>query len=220
MCGIYGILNHERSAPIAEAALAGMGSTIEHRGPDDFGHYLGRGVALGMRRLSIIDVAGGHQPIANEDESIWLVMNGEIYNFLELRKELEQKGHQFRTRTDIEVVVHLYEEEGVEFFCRLRGMFALALWDAKNERLVLGRDRIGEKPLYIRREHNRLLFASELKSILQVEGVPRRLNHAALEEYLALGYVPTPLCLLEGMEKLPAGHYLVAEKGRTEIRRY
>ena len=173
-----------------------------------------------MRRLSIIDVSGGHQPISNEDESIWIVLNGEIYNFQSLRDELESKGHSFRTRTDTEVIVHLYEEEGLEFFKRLRGMFGLAIWDAKRERLVLGRDRIGEKPLYIRREPGRLLFASELKSILQVEGVSRQLNHAALEEYLALGYVPAPLCLLDGMEKLPAGHYLVAEKGLTEIREY
>src|SRR6266849_4801798 len=220
MCGIYGILNFDRPEQPADSILAAMGGVIIHRGPDDFGQYRGRGVGLGMRRLSIIDVSGGHQPISNEDESIWIVLNGEIYNFQSLRDGLESKGHTFRTRSDTEVIVHLYEEEGLEFFKRLRGMFGLAIWDEKRERLVLGRDRIGEKPLFIRREPGRLLFASELKSILQVEGVPRRLNHAALEEYLALGYVPTPLCLLEGMEKLPAGHYLVAEKGRTEIREY
>src|SRR5229473_5687660 len=220
MCGIYGILNFDRPEQPADSILAAMGGVIIHRGPDDFGQYRGRGVGLGMRRLSIIDVSGGHQPISNEDESIWIVLNGEIYNFQSLRDELEAKGHTFRTRSDTEVIVHLYEEEGLEFFKRLRGMFGLAIWDEKRERLVLGRDRIGEKPLYIRREPGRLLFASELKSILQVEGVPRRLNHAALEEYLALGYVPTPLCLLEGMEKLPAGHYLVAEKGRIELHEY
>ncbi len=220
MCGIYGILNFDRPEQPADSILAAMGGVTTHRGPDDFGQYRGRGVGLGMRRLSIIDVSGGHQPISNEDESIWIVLNGEIYNFQSLRDELESKGHSFRTRTDTEVIVHLYEEEGLEFFKRLRGMFGLAIWDAKRERLVLGRDRIGEKPLYIRREPGRLLFASELKSILQVEGVSRQLNHAALEEYLALGYVPAPLCLLDGMEKLPAGHYLVAEKGLTEIREY
>src|SRR3989442_13005238 len=197
-----------------------MGEVISHRGPDDSGQYRGRGVGLGMRRLSIIDLSGAHQPINNEDGSIWIVLNGEIYNFQSVRDEMEAKSHTFRTRTDTEVIVHLYEEEGLEFFKRLRGMFGLAIWDAKLERLVLGRDRIGEKPLYIRREPGRLLFASELNSILRVEDVPRRLNHAALGEYLALGFVPAPLCLLEGMEKLPAGHYLVAEKGRTEIREY
>jgi len=220
MCGIYGILNLDRPEPPSEAILSAMGGIIAHRGPDDFGQYRGRGVGLGMRRLSIIDVSGGHQPICNEDESVWIVLNGEIYNFQPLRDELEGKGHVFRTRSDTEVIVHLYEQEGLDFFKRLRGMFGVAIWDAKRERLVLGRDRIGEKPLYVRREAGRLLFASEMKSILQVEGVPRQLNHAALEEYLALGYVPAPLCLLEGIEKLPAGHYLVAEKGGIEIREY
>jgi asparagine synthase (glutamine-hydrolysing) len=220
MCGIYGILSHDRSERIGEEPLFQMGGSVQHRGPDDFGHYLGRGVALGMRRLSIIDVAGGHQPIGNEDESVWVVMNGEIYNFAELRQKLTQQGHRFRTRSDTEVVVHLYEEEGPDFFRHLRGMFGIALWDTKRELLVLGRDRIGEKPLYIRREHNRLLFASELKAILQIDGIPRRMNPVALGEYLALGYVPAPLCLLEGFEKLLAGHYLVVQNGIVTDKEY
>ena len=220
MCGIYGVAEFNRpDAPLAPL-LERMGSVIEHRGPDDFGHYVGRGIGLGMRRLSIIDVSGGHQPISNEDETLWIVLNGEIYNFPTLRQELEAKGHRFRTRTDTEVIVHLYEEEGLDFFRRLRGMFALALWDANRERLVLGRDRIGEKPLYIRREPGRLLFASEMKSILQLSDVPRRLNLSALEEYLALGYVPAPLSLIEGIEKLLPGHYLVVEQGGIENREY
>src|SRR5260370_343055 len=173
-----------------------------------------------MRRLSIIDVAGGHQPIANEDETVWVVLNGEIYNFLDLRAELQGKGHEFRTRVDPEVIVHLYEEEGLDFFQRLVGMVGRAIWDAGRDRLVSGRDRIGEKPLFVRREPSRLLFASELKSILQAEDVPRRLNFTALAEYLALGYVPAPLCLLEGIEKLLPGHYLVAENGRIEDHMY
>ena len=220
MCGIYGILHFDRPEQPADSLLTAMGGVIAHRGPDDFGHYLGRGVGLGMRRLSIIDVSGGHQPLSNEDETVWIVLNGEIYNFQSLREELEVKGHRFRTRSDTEVIVHLYEEEDLNFLKRLRGMFGLALWDVKRERLVLGRDRIGEKPLFIRREAGRLLFASEMKAILQLEDVPRRMNLAALEEYLALGYVPAPLSLLEGIEKLPPGHFLVAEKGRTEIREY
>src|SRR6266850_1552077 len=220
MCGIYGILNHDRPAPPSEELLARMGAIIEHRGPDDAGQYLGRGIGLGMRRLSIIDVAGGHQPITNEDETVWLVMNGEIYNFQKLRSGLEKKGHRFRTHSDTEVIVHLYEDQGPEFFKSLRGMFGLALLDVKRERLILGRDRLGEKPLYIRREPNRLLFASELKSILQIEDVPKRLNLAALHEYLALGYVPAPLTLLDGVEKLLPGHYLIAEKGQTAIHEY
>ena len=220
MCGIYGIVSHDHPERAREDELARMGGVIRHRGPDDFGHFLDDGIALGMRRLSIIDVAGGHQPISNEDGTVWLVLNGEIYNFRELRAELEEKGHHFRTRSDTEVIVHLYEEEGLEFFRRLRGMFGIALWDKRLERLVLGRDRIGEKPLYIRREPHRLLFASELKAILQAEDVPRRLNPVALEEYLALGYVPAPLCLLEGFEKLLPGHYLVVERGRTKDHSY
>lgn len=220
MCGIYGILNYDREKQPAESILAAMGGVITHRGPDDFGHYQGQGIGLGMRRLSIIDVSGGHQPLSNEDETVWIVLNGEIYNFQSLREELESKGHHFRTRSDTEVIVHLYEEEGLDFLKRLRGMFGLALWDVKRERLILGRDRIGEKPLFIRREAGRLLFASEMKAILQVEDVPRRMNLTALEEYLALGYVPAPLSLIKGIEKLPPGHYLVAERGRTEIHEY
>jgi len=220
MCGIYGAIDFaQRGLPMAPL-LARMASVIEHRGPDDAGQYLGLGIGLGMRRLSIIDVAGGHQPITNEDETIWLVMNGEIYNFQKLRSDLEKKGHRFRTHSDTEVIVHLYEDKGIDFFKFLRGMYGLALWDAKRERLILGRDRIGEKPLYVRREPDRLLFASELKSILQVEDVPRRMNLDALQEYLALGYVPAPLTLLDGIEKLLPGHYLVAEKGQTTVHEY
>ena len=220
MCGIYGILNFDRAERPSDSILEAMGGVIAHRGPDDFGHYLGQGIGLGMRRLSIIDVSGGHQPLSNENDTVWIVLNGEIYNFQSLREELESKGHRFRTRTDTEIIVHLYEEEGLDFLKRLRGMFGLALWDVKRERLVLGRDRVGEKPLYIRREPGRLLFASEMKAILQLGDVPRHLNYAALQEYLALGYVPAPLTLLEGFEKLPPGHYLVAEKGRIEIHEY
>ena len=220
MCGIYGLVDLSAFEADYRESLSRMGGVIAHRGPDDEGHYMGRGVALGMRRLSIIDVAGGHQPISNEDETIWLVLNGEIYNFEELRNSLLRKEHRFRTRSDTEVLVHLYEEEGVGFFKLLRGMFAVALWDSKRQRLVLGRDRIGEKPLYIRRSSNYLAFASELKSILQLNGVPRRLNVAAFQEYLSLGYVPAPLCLLQGIDKLLPGHYLVVEKGRVEDKQY
>ena len=133
-----------------------------HRGPDDEGQYCGDGIALGMRRLSIIDLDGGHQPIANEDKTVWVVCNGEIYNFKELRAELEARGHLFRCRSDTEVLVHLYEEEGVELFKRLRGMFAIALWDASRRRLVLARDRLGKKPLYVCQQPDRIVFASEL----------------------------------------------------------
>lgn len=220
MCGIYGVMDFTADHGSLAPLLARMGRVVEHRGPDDQGHYEARGIGLGMRRLSIIDVAGGHQPVTNEDRSVWVVLNGEIYNFQELRTQLEKKGHKFQTRSDTEVIVHLYEEEGSSFFKRLRGMFGLALWDAARERLILGRDRLGEKPLYFRSEAGRFLFASELKSILQADGVPRQLNLAALRGYLALGYVPAPLTMLEGIQKLLPGHFLLVEKGRVEDHEY
>jgi len=213
MCGIYGILNLDQEPAPDPALLHRMGHVVEHRGPDDEGVYFGRGVALGMRRLSIIDLSGGHQPIANENESIWVVCNGEIYNFQELRDRLLAQGHIFRTKSDTEVLLHLYEQEGLDFVKRLRGMFALALWDASLARLVVARDRLGKKPLYIWRGSNHFVFSSEIKSILEVPGVPRRLNSAALPEYLALGYVPAPMTLFEGIEKVFPGHMLVCEHG-------
>ncbi|HWC89120.1 MAG TPA: asparagine synthase (glutamine-hydrolyzing), partial [Pirellulales bacterium] len=177
-------------------------------------------VALAHRRLSIIDVAAGHQPMSNEDGSIWLVFNGEIYNFQDLRRRLEGAGHQFRTRSDSEVLVHLYEDEGVDFLQHLNGMFALAIWDEPRARLLLARDRLGEKPLVYRHEPGRLLFASELKSLLAVPGLPRRVNPQALDEYLTYQYVPHPHSMLEGFAKLPPAHYALLEEGQLSIRRY
>ena len=173
-----------------------------------------------MRRLSIIDLSGGHQPISNESETVWVILNGEIYNFQELRAELERSGHVFKTHTDTEVVVHLYEEVGLEFLKRLRGMFGVALWDVPRSRLVLARDRLGKKPLYVWKSPERLLFASEIKSILQDDAVPRHLDYHALGEYLALGYVPAPLTMFEEIEKVLPGHYLVIENGRIVDREY
>jgi len=220
MCGIFGCVNLRPGSDPSRSLVERMGHVLTHRGPDDAGFYFGRGVALGMRRLSIIDLSGGHQPISNEDGSIWVVCNGEIYNFKELRERLEKSGHVFRTNSDTEVLVHLYEQEGTEFVKKLRGMFGIALWDGGRERLLLARDRLGEKPLYIRREANRLLFASEVKAILEDPEVPRRVDQDALREYLALGYVPAPASLFEGIEKLPAGHLLVVEKGEARVREY
>jgi asparagine synthase (glutamine-hydrolysing) len=213
MCGIYGILDLKDGAAPGAQLLSRMGKLVEHRGPDDEGAYFGRGVALGMRRLSIIDLSGGHQPISNEDVSIWVVCNGEIYNFQELRSRLIAQGHVFQTKSDTEVLVHLYEQEGLDFVKKLRGMFAIALWDAPRARLVLARDPVGKKPLYIRRTADSLIFASEVKSILEVPGVPRRLNRAALPQYFGLGYVTAPDTLFEGIEKVLPGHILVSEKG-------
>src|SRR5262249_52073918 len=171
MCGIYGVLELRPSRQPAEEILSRMGDVIVHRGPDDHGGYSGVGVVLGMRRLSIIDVEGGHQPIANEDDKVWVVFNGEVYNFQALRAELERQGHVFRCNSDTEVIVHLYEEIGLEFVSRLRGMFAIALWDSTRSRLVLARDRLGKKPLYVCKEPHRVLFASEIKSLLRVADV-------------------------------------------------
>jgi asparagine synthase (glutamine-hydrolysing) len=222
MCGIYGFADVSllRASPPAMELLNKMARVVGHRGPDDQGHHLENGVALGMRRLSIIDLAGGHQPISNEDGTIWIVCNGEIYNFQELREDLEKKGHVFRCNSDVEAMVHLYEQEGIEFVKRLRGMFAFAIWDGPRSRLVLGRDRLGKKPLYVRRTSDRLFFASEIKSILQAGDVPRRVNPVALNAYLTLGYVPAPLTLFEGIEKVFPGHLMVMENGRIQDREY
>jgi len=220
MCGIYGFLDRKLTSAARQALLDRMGHVVIHRGPDDAGQYFGDGVALGMRRLSIIDLSGGHQPIPNEDQTIWVINNGEIYNFLQLRDQLEKRGHVFRTKSDTEVLVHLYEQEEVDFVKRLRGMFAIALWDAPRSRLVLARDRVGKKPLYVRREPNRVLFASEIKSILEAEGVPRRVDPTALREYVTLGYVPAPRTMFEGIEKILPGHVWVIEKGQVQDREY
>ncbi len=220
MCGIYGAVDLKQERTPGQALFDRMGRVITHRGPDDSGQYYGRGVALGMCRLSIIDLSGGHQPISNEDGTVWVVCNGEIYNFLEQRDRLEKSGHTFRSRSDTEVLVHLYEQEGLEFVKRLRGMFAFALWDTSRSRLVLARDPLGKKPLYLLREPQRLVFASEIKSILEDPEVPRRVDEEALREYLALGYVPAPATLFDGIEKLLPGHFLVIEKGQVQDREY
>ena len=224
MCGIAGAIWLQNGVPLSEDVLRQMAKVIEHRGPDGEGfHYeqsSSGGVALAHRRLSIIDLAGGKQPMCNEDETIWITFNGEIYNYRELRGELRKQGHQFRTDSDTETIVHLYEERGMDFLTDLRGMFAFALWDRPRGRLILARDRLGQKPLIYRRENNRLLFASEIKSILQVPGVPREVNPDALSEYLTYLYVPQPRTMYAGIEKLPPAHYAVYEKGDLRIKRY
>lgn len=211
MCGIYGILDGSGQS-LDRGVIERMGLVMRHRGPDDEGFFAGDTLMFGMQRLSIIDVDGGHQPIANEDESVIAICNGEIYNFRELRQDLRERGHTFRTGSDSEVIVHLYEEYGDDCVRHLRGMFALAIWDKKERRLVLARDRLGIKPLYLCSANGRLIFASELKSILEVPGVAREIDADALHEYLALGYVPAPKSMLKGIEKLPPGTTLVADR--------
>jgi asparagine synthase (glutamine-hydrolysing) len=219
MCGIYGILQRsgDRFDP---SVIHRMGDAQRHRGPDDAGIHVDGELMFGMQRLAIIDVAGGHQPITNEDNTVTAICNGEIYNFRELRRSLKSMGHQFRTRSDSEVIVHLYEEYGVDFVARLSGMFALAVWDSKSRRLLIARDRLGIKPLYIAMRSGFLAFSSELKSILEIPGIDREIDPVALQEYLALGYVPAPLSMLKGIEKLPPATVLVADSDGVSRRQY
>ncbi len=218
MCGICGVYNFDGGTPPQEL-LRTMNATIVHRGPDDEGYHFGGSVGLAMRRLSIIDLSTGHQPIANEDESIWIVYNGEIYNFPELRADLEKRGHHFRTRSDTETVIHAYEEWGIDCLPKFNGMFAFALWDSPNNRLLLARDPTGIKPLYYYRDANRLLFGSEIKTLLAA-GAPRQLNTEALDYFLTFEYVPAPLTLFRGIQKLLPGHALIIENGNIRGTKY
>jgi len=220
MCGIHGIFALKEGYTPSLDDVGRMGAVTLHRGPDDEGRYQGHGIAMGMRRLSIIDLAGGHQPITNENEDIWVICNGEIYNFRELREELLAKGHQFRTGSDTEVLVHLYEEYGDDFIQRLSGMFGFALWDVRRRRLLIGRDRLGIKPVYYYQDTSRLVFASEYKSILAVPGIQRQLYPPAIEQYLALGYTPTPYSILSGIRKLPPACLMICEHGKINIRQF
>ena len=222
MCGIAGISGTNVMAQPAAARelLARMCGAIEHRGPDDEGFHFAHGVALGMRRLSIIDRAAGHQPIANEDGSVWIVFNGEIYNYRELRDLLESRGHQLRTRSDTETIVHLYEDEGERCVERLRGMFAFALWDQRKQSLFLARDRAGKKPLHYAMVGDALLFGSEIKSLLQHPDLRREADPQAISDFLTFGYVPDPATAFRGIHKLPPGHTLTFKNGRITTRRY
>jgi asparagine synthase (glutamine-hydrolysing) len=195
-------------------------NVIVHRGPDDQGIYYTNNAFIGMRRLSIIDLDTGHQPIHNEDETIWVVFNGEIYNFKELRKRLEERGHKFYTSSDSECIVHCYEEYGERCFEHLLGMFAIAIWDSINNILLLGRDRLGKKPLYYARLKDTLIFGSELKSLLLVPGMARDVSHRSVHDFLIFGYVPAEATIFENIHKLPAGHYLIYENGLIGIRSY
>jgi asparagine synthase (glutamine-hydrolysing) len=212
MCGIAGIVS-VGDRPVVEDELRAMCAAMVQRGPDDEGLYLGDGAGLAMRRLSIIDLETGHQPVCNEDGSVWVVLNGEIYNYRELRSGLERRGHRFASSTDTEVIVHLYEERGDACVDDLRGMFGLALWDERRRRLLVARDRLGIKPLYYGVVNGRLLFASELKAILSLRDVERRLNWPSLAHYLAYGTTPPGDSMVDGIHKLEPGHRLALERG-------
>ena len=225
MCGIAGVAWTSDAAPFDQSVLVRMIDAIAHRGPDDAGTYAspagpGPGARLGHRRLSIIDLGGGHQPLSNEDGSIWIAFNGEIYNYKELQASLIKQGHTFRTSSDTETIVHLYEQYGPACVTQLRGMFAFAIWDQNQRTLFLARDRLGKKPLIYRHESQRLMFASELKALLQVPGVPRELDRQAVDDYLTYQYVPHPQSILKGFQKLPPAHWALYQDGKLKVERY
>ena len=226
MCGIAGFIDFSDASNARVEAERGqileqMCRVITHRGPDDQGVMLKPGAALGMRRLSIIDLAGGHQPIFNEDNSVSIVFNGEIYNYRELQAVLQSRGHVFKTNSDTETIVHAYEEFGAACLEHLRGMFAFAIWNDRDKQLFIARDRVGKKPLYYSiTRGGTLVFGSELKSLLEHPDVERKINPRALDAYFSLGYVPDPISIFENVEKLPPGHHLTFTNGRLSVERY
>src|SRR5882724_6633686 len=208
MCGIVGTVG---PGYVADAEVRQMCDAIRHRGPDDWGTFAEGGIGLGMRRLSIIDLAGGHQPITNEDGNVLVVFNGEIYNHEALRRELSSAGHQFRTRSDTEILVHLYEDHGERMFERLRGMYAFAIWDRRHRRLLLARDHFGQKPLFYTERGGRLTCASEIKALLAHDPSLAQMSPHALDQYLTLRFVQAPDTFYESIRALPPAHYLVWE---------
>lgn len=220
MCGICGVVSRHDDRPVNEAMLRYMNDIMRHRGPDDAGLFIDQRAGLAMRRLSIIDLATGHQPIANEDDSIWIVFNGEIYNHLEIRRTLEAKGHIFTTQSDTEVIVHAYEEYGDDCVLHLNGMFGFALWDTKRQRLLIARDRLGIKPIFYYLSATHLIFASELKAVIAHPDTPRDIDFSALDQFLTLEYIPSPRTIFKNIYKLPPGHILVLENGEQHIEKY
>ncbi|ALA59789.1 asparagine synthase (glutamine-hydrolyzing) [Nitrospira moscoviensis] len=220
MCGIVGLYRWAEDPEVVRTHVRTMCRAIVHRGPDDEGLFAQESIGLGMRRLSIIDVGGGHQPIDNEDGTVTVVFNGEIYNFHALRDELERRGHRFKTKSDTEVIVHAYEEDGPDCVKHFNGMFAFAVWDHRRQRLFLARDRMGIKPLYYVQLGGKLAFASEIKALLALPEVSRVLDMESAARYFRLGFVPAPDTLFQDIRKLPAGWSLTAEKGRVDLHRY
>ncbi|MEP3477628.1 MAG: asparagine synthase (glutamine-hydrolyzing) [Fuerstiella sp.] len=220
MCGIAGIVYRDQHRGVEQPVLQQMSDAIAHRGPDGEGFFKANNVGLVHRRLAIIDLAGGQQPIANEDETVQVVFNGEIYNYPELKQQMLAKGHQFRTNSDTEILVHLYEEFGTDLVKHLRGMFAFALWDTKTRTLMLGRDHLGQKPLYVYQDEEKLVFASELKAILATPNIDRTLSPAAIEDYLTFGVVPGDACIFKRVQKLPAAHWMLIHTGGKPAQRH
>jgi asparagine synthase (glutamine-hydrolysing) len=202
MCGIAGYWNYISGRPASLPVLQAMTRSLTHRGPDDEGYWVEGDLAIGMRRLSIVDLAGGHQPMANEDGTVHVVFNGEIYNHEELRGELEARGHRFRTRSDTEAIVHAFEEWGAGCLSRLNGMFGLAVWDGRGQRLLLARDRLGIKPLYVYHGPEGVVFGSELKAVVTAPWVPLEWDTEAVDDFMTYEYVPAPRSIIEGVQKL------------------
>ena len=220
MCGICGKLVFDKQAAVAPSLLSSMLQTIQHRGPDDEGKYFAPQVGVGHRRLSIIDLSLGHQPLANEDDTVWIVFNGEIYNYQDLRQDLLTRGHVFKTHSDTEVIIHLYEECGESCVEKLRGMFAFAIWDDKKKVLLLARDRVGIKPLYYWKTDKSLIFASEIKAIMADAEVKREVDPAMIDRFLSFYFLPGEETLLRNILKLAPGHYLIVRDGKVDIREY
>jgi len=220
VCGIAGILSQGAAAAPTQGELSAMIGSLRHRGPDGVGFYCRNEIGFAHSRLSIIDLASGDQPIHNEDQTVWVTFNGEIFNYVELRAELERKGHRFYTQSDTEVIVHLYEDHGDDFVAHLNGQFAIALWDSRRKRLVLARDRVGIRPLFYTHKHGRLLFASEVKALLALPGTERRIDPLALGEIFTFWSTIGSRSVFAGVESLPPGHLLVAEDGRVTTRAY
>lgn len=219
MCGICGMVTKD-GRPADQMTLERMADMIVHRGPDDAGLHFDNHVGLGFRRLSIIDLEGGHQPLSNEDGSIWIVFNGEIYNYKEIRRWLVDRGHQFKTEADTEVIIHLYEEKGPDCVKDLRGMFGFSIWDANKNLVMLARDHFGIKPVYYTETTDTIAFGSEIKSLLAVPGVQREVNKESFWNYLTFQYAPDPLTMFKGIYKLPAAHYLIIKDGKTSLTKY
>ena len=220
MCGICGQYNFADNKPVQLDDIKRMAGSLVHRGPDDEGFFLAGPLGLGFRRLSIIDLGGGHQPMSDQQESIWVVFNGEIYNFKELRSELESYGHVFRTNSDTEVIIHGYKQWGDEVLDRLNGMFGLAIWDARGKRLLLARDPFGIKLIYYKIEGNRLNFGSEVRAVLQGIQEKAEVDPTSLNLFLRYRYTPSPYTLFKGVQKLPPGAKLVVERGAHKVSRW
>src|SRR5436309_5473227 len=220
MCGITGQYNFERHEPVERETIVRMARSIAHRGPDDERFFISGPVGLGFRRLSIIDIAGGHQPMSNTEQTVWIIFNGEIYNYKELRAELQSKGHQFRTNSDTEVIIHGYKEWSTDVFNHLNGMFGLAIWDVPNERLVLARDAMGIKLIYYKIDNGQLTFGSEIRAILAAGDSRPAVDPVALNLFLRFRYTPSPLTIFRGIRKLAPGTMLVAEKGQCREERW